>query len=701
MPNIPLRVNSLATEHPNNAQNSDKMPTFEEIFSHLSAIAGQNTPHIIALLPRCDANWPVAVLADRLQQPHAKQPLHLHLFAQHQAPWLLAQANCDALTSSAREQIKVIAEAQVSGCHRVKLASTQLIIDIHLGEPLSQIKALLAPSEPSQAIHSWLVDKDLLDEAIIWQMARLSQDNANVLLADVKLSDEKRSDVRLANPGNISADNASPSTDSNHKPATASANELTERVTKAGFTCYRLNLSAIDDRLMTLVDKPSKASMDIAMQERRALRRQQSDGLAFNPLHQGYAGDTAIIGGGVASANLALSLAERGKSVSLFCMDKAPGEQASGNKQGAIYPLLTPEHGSLSHYFLQGYLFSRQRIAHLVDAGHEIPHDFCGVLQTGHDERSHKRLAKIINAQPWADSIAQAVNATEATALAGVTIEHEGIYYSLGGWVSPQAFTRAAISQAEQLGKQSTHYQCQITAIRFEDQQWYLSAVLQSQRQEFGPFANLVLANGRHLTDFSQTAHLPISGFRGQVSHIPARAPLADLKTVLCAHGYLTPAHDRLHCTGASYVKDASNLDYSAVEQVENLDKIRTSYGGDWTKAVDITGHSARVGVRMVTRDHAPMMGCAPDFEAISAAYGEHQHTKESAKYWQATPAPVHHGLYILGGLGSRGLTSGPLAAEILAAQLCGELLPATNDILTLLNPNRMWMRKLIKGKAL
>ncbi|ABO24277.1 FAD-dependent 5-carboxymethylaminomethyl-2-thiouridine(34) oxidoreductase MnmC [Shewanella loihica] len=686
MPNIPLRVNSLATEHPNNAQNSDKMPTFDAIFSHLSAIASHNSHQIIALLPSSDANWPAALIAERLTQAGSKQHLqkqhlHLHLFAQHQASWLKALAESETLASPAKEQIKAICDARVSGSHRLKLVNARLIIDIHLGDPLTQLKDLVSPSLASQAIQGWLANTQATDEALIWQMARLSQDNAEFLLLE-------NNDVNLDKTSN-----------------NANTNLLTQLIIKAGFTCYRLNLSLKDDQLVTLAEKPSLASLEIAMVERRALRRQQLDKFAFNPLTQGREGETAIIGGGVASANLALSLAERGKKVSFFCMDKAPGEQASGNKQGAIYPLLTPEHGSLSHYFLLGYLFSRQRIKQLLESGHEIPHDFCGVLQTGHDERSHKRLTKIINAQPWAESIARPVDALQATALAGVTIEHQGIYYPLAGWVSPQAFTRAAISQAERLGKQTSHYQCQITAIRFENQQWYLSAIQDGQKVEFGPYANLVLANGRHLTDFAQTDHLPISGFRGQVSHIPERAPLKDLKTVLCAHGYLTPAHDKLHCTGASYVKDASNLDYSAVEQVENLDKIRTSYGGEWTKAVDITGHSARVGVRMVTRDHAPMMGCAPDFEAISATYISHQQTKkstkESAKCWQTTSAPVHQGLFILGGLGSRGLTSGPLAAEILAAQLCGELLPATQDILALLNPNRMWMRKLIKGKAL
>lgn len=163
MPNIPLRVNSLATEHPNNAQNSDKMPTFDAIFSHLSAIASHNSHQIIALLPSSDANWPAALIAERLTQAGSKQHLqkqhlHLHLFAQHQASWLKALAESETLASPAKEQIKAICDARVSGSHRLKLVNARLIIDIHLGDPLTQLKDLVSPSLASQAIQGWLAN---------------------------------------------------------------------------------------------------------------------------------------------------------------------------------------------------------------------------------------------------------------------------------------------------------------------------------------------------------------------------------------------------------------------------------------------------------------------------------------------------------------------------------------------------------------
>lgn len=54
----------------------------------------------------------------------------------------------------------------------------------------------------------------------------------------------------------------------------------------------------------------------------------------------------------------------------------------------------------------------------------------------------------------------------------------------------------------------------------------------------------------------------------------------------------------------------------------------------------------------------------------------------------------------MLGALGSRGVCSAPLAAEILASQMNEEPLPLDRETLAALNPNRFWVRKLLKGKT-
>lgn len=103
-------------------------------------------------------------------------------------------------------------------------------------------------------------------------------------------------------------------------------------------------------------------------------------------------------------------------------------------------------------------------------------------------------------------------------------------------------------------------------------------------------------------------------------------------------------------------------------------------------------------GVRCAIRDHLPLIGAAPDYPQTLQEYATletQQHTPE-----RVAPAPVHPDLFIIGALGSRGLCSAPLAAEILAGQLYGEPLPLDAPTLAALNPNRFWVRKLLRGRV-
>ncbi|MPY21542.1 FAD-dependent 5-carboxymethylaminomethyl-2-thiouridine(34) oxidoreductase MnmC [Shewanella sp. YLB-07] len=587
--------------------------------------------------------------------------------------------------------IKQIIDAKlvaIPGCQRLILNQGRCLIDLYIGDILSSLSDTLAPADPASYIHAWLhtSDQHSLDERTIWQMAKLSRNTA--LLSSSNMSQQQTNLAKIA-----------------------------------GFLLANSFLNDSTPEKSALPRASAQLSDEISQQERRALRQAQANGFQHYPQLPAKEGTIAVIGGGIASTHLALSLAERNKSVRIFCQDEAFSQQASGNKQGAIYPLLTPDNGTLSQYFQQGLLFTRRRLTTLVDEGFNIANELCGVLHTGHDERSRGRINRIISAQAWPKEIAHRVSAQEATNLADIDIDQEGVFYPLGGWISPPDFTQAAFDKASQIADIRALFNCNITRIEQSQGQWYLyqgsgsgndsnsgnETGSENSKEEgkdnkvkHGPFSTLVLANGHGLTQFEQSKLLPATGFRGQVSHIPARNELAKLTTVLCSHGYLTPSNDQLHCTGASYVKDPEHLDYCPHEQLDNLKKMQHSFENKaWVDDIDITGHSARVGVRMVTRDHAPMLGCAPDTHVMLENYQLHQHTKASIKFWKDNPAPIHDGLFILGGLGSRGITTGPLAAEALASQLCGEMIPLDMATLALLNPNRMWMRKLIKGKAL
>ena len=415
----------------------------------------------------------------------------------------------------------------------------------------------------------------------------------------------------------------------------------------------------------------------------------------------------AIIGGGIASASLCLSLATRGKSISLFCKDNRAAQGASGNKQGALYPLLTPDNNALSRFFQQGFFYTIQKINYLCNEGYDIAHDFCGVLQTPVNEKNHDHLRNILNYPKWPQGLIEEIQAQDINKLAGIKINKSGVYYPSGGWVCPQDLTKAQLAKAASLTELKQHYRCNILKLNHKNTHWYLTTAT----QEYGPFEQVVLANGANMTDFSQTAKLPLTPFRGQVSHIPTTRKLQNINTVLCCDGYFTPSLHNQHCLGASYIKvnDSNNRDlnlkYNHSEQIANAAKFSNSYpDSSLINDIDISGKSARVGIRMVSRDHFPVMGEAPDTEAIYQLFNHNFKRGDknaNQSFWANQTIPSHKGLYLLGGLGSRGISSGPLISECLAAELCHEEPILEQNILDNLNPNRYWLNKLLKGKEI
>lgn len=400
--------------------------------------------------------------------------------------------------------------------------------------------------------------------------------------------------------------------------------------------------------------------------------------------------DIAIAGGGIASALLALALLRRGKRVTLYCADALPAQGASGNRQGALYPLLNDHDPALAQLFPAAFTFAR-RLYDQLDLAFE--HDWCGVTQLAWDEKSAQKIEKMLQ-MGLPHSIAHAVDRAEAEALCGVPTGCGGITYPLGGWLSPAELTAALWQLAQQQGAQ-LNWQHEITQLNEAEQGWQLHFATQPARHH----RNLVLATGHRLAQFTQSEKLPVNAVGGQVSHVPTTPALTSLQQVLCYDGYLTPVspHYQQHCIGASYHRGATDAEYRAKDQQENRERLlRCLPGEQWPEEIDISGAEARCGVRAATRDHLPMIGALPDYSATLAQY-----VTLAQQPQQAGTAPAHQGLFILGGLGSRGLCSGPLAAEVLAAQLCDEPIPLDNATLAATSPNRFWVRRLLKGRPL
>ncbi len=403
----------------------------------------------------------------------------------------------------------------------------------------------------------------------------------------------------------------------------------------------------------------------------------------------GREGEVLIIGGGIASAMTALSLVERGRHVTLLCEDGEPASGASGNRQGALYPLLNGEHDALSRFYSLAFGFARNRLLALA-THHPVAFSLCGVTQLGYDDKSAAKLAKMSQG-PFPPELMHPLSAAEVEQVVGLPCDADGVSYPLGGWLCPADLTRAAIREAQASGRLEVVFNATVTRIAEEADGWRVES--RDGRQWHAP--NLVVAAGHQLPTLLPFAELPLYPVRGQVSHVPTTASLSQLKTVLCYDGYLTPAHNGAHCIGASYGRNQTDLAYRADEQDQNRARLQACVPHQrWPAEVDVSGAQARVGVRCASRDHLPVAGPV----ARLAALADHD---VNAPADQQSALPLHAGLYVLGALGSRGLCSAPLCGELVASEICGDPLPLAADLLEALHPARYWVRRLRRGKPL
>lgn len=403
--------------------------------------------------------------------------------------------------------------------------------------------------------------------------------------------------------------------------------------------------------------------------------------------------DVAIIGGGIASATLAKTLTRRGVNVTLYCADDTAAQGASGNRQGAIYPLLNGNHSGVSRVFAPAFLFARQFVSQMAQC-FEFDHDWCGVTQLMWDERARQKLTKLLEGQ-FSDNLVTGLDATQTSQTLGLPVSVDSVSYPLGGWLCPAQFTRGLLAELMQGEHFSAHFNHPVTQLERCGEQW----VLHCHDKQF-THQVVVVANGHQFAELAPTADIPLGQVKGQVSHVPTNTTLSQMKTVLCYDGYMTPQNPNngQHCIGASYDRDNLNRAFDPQAQLENAAKLRKCVPDQsWPEQVDVSANQSRQGIRCVSRDHLPFVGNVGDFTAIKHTYADlHLQKAEQVK-----PVASQENLYCLLGLGSRGLSSAPLLAEVLASQICADPLPLPVDVLEALHPSRMWVRKLRKGKAL
>jgi tRNA 5-methylaminomethyl-2-thiouridine biosynthesis bifunctional protein len=397
----------------------------------------------------------------------------------------------------------------------------------------------------------------------------------------------------------------------------------------------------------------------------------------------------AIVGGGLAGANCAYALSKRGLSSTLYCQDDGLAKGASGNVQGGFYPQLNAEAGHASQIHGLSFNFANTLYRQLLTQGIHFSHQWCGTLQLAFNEKVESRYRKLINNQTWPEALVQWVEPKKATQLANLAMPYPALYIEQGGWLNLPELIAGLVKASES----TVIVNKQLTSLEQINDTWQLSWQDRGQSEA----DVVIMATGSDSSDCEQMSQLPFRIVRGQVEAIKSQNELANLSTVLCHKGYLTPAWNGLHIMGSTYVKEDKNCGYRLSEQHTNLTMHQKALAKcNWLDDIQVT-KNGRAAIRCSTPDHLPMVGAVPNNEIQTDQYRDLYKALPAKHY----PQPINHNnLFMLCGLGSRGLTTAPLCAEVLVSQILNEPLPLPNHLLDALNPNRFLVRGLIRRQG-
>lgn len=535
----------------------------------------------------------------------------------------------------------------VEGCHRLEFEQGNLVLDLWFGDIQESLPQMV--NSIDGRIDAWYLDgfapsknPDMWSSSLFKEMARLASSSCTF--------------------------------------ATFTAAGFVKRgLQEAGFKVEkRKGFGRKRDMLAGYIESP-----DVERKLQSYYYRNASDETVSTP-------EIAVIGAGLAGANCAFSLAQRGAQVSVFCTEQDIAQGASGNPQGGFYPNLNADASINSRVQASSFIYARQRYNSVLRQGYSFAHQWCGVLQLGFNEKVIQRQSTLVEYANWPESLITSVNPEQCAQIANIVLPYSGLFIKEGGWINPPQLVSSLLKAAADFGRVNVETSKRLISLKRQNKGWQL--VFQDGSTASADI--VVVATGAEPLDLPSLQHFPLNLVRGQVEAIPSQIPLTQLQTVICHKGYLTPEYQGQHALGSTYVKNDISTEYRAQEcQINLQNHAKAMAECDWSRSLK-SNNQGRAAIRCSSPDHLPLVGAVPDLAAQKKQFKDLYKALPISSYEQAKDET---NLYMLRGLGSRGLTTAPLMAEILASQIYNQPLPLASELINALNPNRFLVKSAIR----
>lgn len=378
-------------------------------------------------------------------------------------------------------------------------------------------------------------------------------------------------------------------------------------------------------------------------------------------------GTALVVGGGIAGTAVAAALRDRGWRVRLAERHRRLAAEGSGNPAGIVMPRIALGAGPERPFHAQAFRHALDRLAPWLAA--------TGVLELAGDADAAARQEAACAAGVLAPGLMRRVDAGRAASIAGVDLAgaaaQGALWFEGAGWLVPEAACRGLAEGAE------------------------VEPGVGVGAGDGGEADLTVLAGGPDTRLFAPAAWLPLVPRRGQVTLVPATAAGAALTCVLGGKGYVIPAGGGRLVIGATFDPVEDALPARRQEARPEDDRRNLDAAGTWIPGLigpDPRRAMGRAALRAMTPDHLPLAGPLPDRDAWLDAYAG---LRTGDRRRVPAEPPLHPRTWVLSGLGARGLTTAPLAAELIAAQVAGEPWPVPRRVAAALHPGRFIVRSL------
>lgn len=370
-----------------------------------------------------------------------------------------------------------------------------------------------------------------------------------------------------------------------------------------------------------------------------------------------------VIGGGLAGAAAARALARQGWHSTVIDRHPAPASEASGNPAGLFHGIVTADDGPHARFNRAASFEAARAVADAV-ARHGVAGSSAGLLRLANAEDTVPAMAALLAKLALPAGYVQAVDATEASRLAGVPLAGAAWWYPQGGWVDPAGLVRAMLADAGSLctfrGGTAVH------RIVRHAESWQAE---DAAGEAVAAGDVVVLANAHGAAPFAGHADWPLQRVRGQLSSIELPPGVPAPQVPIAGGGYVMPVHRGRVLFGATAQAGDGDGAVRAADHALNVAQLNRLLGS--RVATDDAGLAGRTAWRCVSSDRLPLVGAV---------------VREP-------------GLYVLTGLGSRGITWSALAGEVVASMISGAPAPVSIGLLDALDPARFLTRALRRGK--